>query len=256
MKYMTKDWYTALQKTHLYQPLEISEAADTFSQETFQKLYQIRENEYIYWQREAFSDLETAPAFDEDLLREQFRQDVLPRRVEEIKNELPPDILRHVADLRVLALRVCSATAYDAITAYCNENEQTCRSAAIAYNQYFEQEFPDGIPHFAHDLYLHDNRIASCETTENDLILHFDDTNELNRFQQIILKNFRVIKQDTALENAVCLYEEIYRDGNRYEIHFLLWQDEPDESESDDTLSDFIVSVSDLEYRKFPSQPL
>ena len=54
------------------------------------------------------------------------------------------------------------------------------------------------------------------------------------------MKNCDVIKQDAPLHGAWCLYEEIYKAGEKFEIHFLLDKNK---------LIDYIIVADDLEYQ-------
>ena len=73
-----------------------------------------------------------------------------------------------------------------------------------------------------------------------DLLISLDNSGSVSNVDQIRLMDYQLIKKDGDLSGGVCKYEEIYKNCERYELHFLIMQDE---------MIDFIVTASDVKYR-------
>ena len=179
------------------------------------------------------------PPFDPEREKKVFRQS-FRYNIKVLKEELPEEILQNVADIRVLALDRASAELKKQITQYCKQNEKAVRYAMNAYDKQYAKQFKNGAPAFAEELHLHDCIVKSCRKAGNDVVLTLDNSGSFTAINRIRMKNCHVIKQDSPLHGAWCLYEEIYKTGERFEIHFLLQKND---------LIDYIVSVDDVEYQ-------
>ncbi len=169
-----------------------------------------------------------------------FKQS-LRRNIEDLKQELPEDILQNVADIRVLALQVASREVKQKITKYCKQNEKKVNSAIVAYQKEYSKQFQENEPGFVSELFLHDCTLLSCRKKGNDIVMTVDSSNGFTDISEIRMINCNVIKQDALLYGAWCLYEEVYKSGDRFEIHFLFQKKK--------RLIDFIVCVDDIEYK-------
>lgn len=81
----------------------------------------------------------------------------------------------------------------------------------------------------------------SCRKDGKDIVLFIDNSHGFTKINKIRMKNCNVIKQDAPLHGAWCLYEEIYKSGEKYEIHFLLLRK--------NKLIDYIVLVDDIDFQ-------
>ncbi len=179
------------------------------------------------------------PSFDPDGESKYFRQ-LLRYNVKDLKNCLPESILLKVADIRVLALNYASREVKQEITQFCKQNEKSTRAAMTAYQKQYRKQFKTVVPAFAEDLNLHDCEVLSCRRAGDDIVMVLDNSGGYTNISTIRMKNCNVIKQDAPLHGARCLYEEIYKAGERFEIHFLLDKNK---------LVDYIIVADDLEYQ-------
>ena len=157
-----------------------------------------------------------------------------------MKNSLPESILLKVADIRVLALNYASREVKQEITQFCKQNEKSTRAAMAAYQKQYRKQFKTGAPAFVEELNLHDCMVLSCRRAGNDVVMVLDNSGGFTNISTIRIKNCVVIKQDAPLHGAWCLYEEIYKAGESFEIHFLLDKNK---------LIDYIIVADDLEYQ-------
>ena len=206
-------------------PLEVSE---------FDKAKQA----YLEERKRAKLNFDNIASFDPEKEREAFKLSFRDN-IKVLKVKLPEEILQKVADIRVLALDYASAEVKKEVTQFCKKNERIVRSTMDAYQKQYNKQFKSFAPSFASELALHDCRVLSCRKRGNDIVLTIDNSGGFTDIKKIIMKNCSVIKQDALLYDAWFLYEEIYKTGKWYEIHFLLDKNK---------LIDFIVTVDDLEY--------
>lgn len=280
MKYMTKEWYETMQKTHHHLSLKVSKEAEAFSEPFFKTIYELEEKKWLKLTKEIFElivnispkeffvknidgsplkeevlekneeecpeqyeqprlNYVNRPPFDAERERKKFKQS-LRRNIKYLKNTLPDEILKKVADIRVLALNYASDEVKKEISKYCENNEKIIKCATSAYQSHYEQEFKSNVPLFVKEMNLHDSMVLSCRRKGNDLLLTIDNTGGFTNICEIRFKNCNVIKKDKSLHGARFLYDEIYRCGERYEIHFLLEKNQ---------LIDFIVSVENVEFK-------
>ena len=194
-----------------------------------------------YWEQreQARLNYNRFPPFDPERERKNFRQSIR-NNIRVLKEKLPEDIIEKVADIRVLALDYASAEIKKEITKYCKQNEKNARSALAAYQRQYRKQFKTNEPDFAEELNLHDCEVRFCRRKGNDVVLTLDNSGGFTNITKIRMKNCEVVTQDSPLHGAWCLYEEIYKVGERFEIHFLMVKNK---------LIDYIVSVDDLEYQ-------
>ena len=282
MKYATKEWYERMQKTSLHFSLKTSKRALTFSEDYYRELYTIEEASFLK-QQEKFSQVkfedvypeefpvedydvdplnpgelekakkqymemrekarvnyENRPPFDRDAEIKNFRL-FQKNKIQRLTKDLPRSVLDKVADLRVLALDRCTKEVKREITAYCHSNERAGHLATAAYAKAYKKTFKKGEPLFAEQFYFHDCSVVSCRTKGKDRVLSLDNSGGFTQINKIIFKNCQVLKQDRSLSKAWWLYDEVYKTDQGYEIHVLL---------ENKGLIDFIVSVTDVEYRQ------
>lgn len=276
MKYMTKDWYETMQKTDLHLLLKVTKKAVVYSEDYFKELYKWEEKKWLKIQKEVsevrfediypeefnavyadgsplegldfeeakkvyYEELEEArlSLFDPERERKNFRQK-FRNNIKVLKEKLPEEIIDKVADIRVLALNYASAEVKKKITSFCKQNEKNVRSALDAYQRQYRKQFKTKAPAFAEELNLHDCEVRSCRRIGNDVVMTLDNRGGFTNITRIRMKNCEVITQDSQLYGAWCLYEEIYKTDEKYEIHFLMEKNK---------LIDYIVSVDDLEYQ-------
>lgn len=157
MRCFTEEWYQVAQFMDFYENLEESEQAAVFSEAYFQELYALREADMLEMQKllpgmafeemfgiseEIFSEFEDAATqyqqaketfehmkknrgpFDEVKEKENFAA-FFQGQIRTLQENLPPEILNEVADIRVLALGAATAPVIEEITMFC----EACRDA-------------------------------------------------------------------------------------------------------------------------------
>lgn len=242
MRYMTKEWYETAQKTSYHLGLKVSKKAETYSECYFKELYKQKENEWLELWKNVYG-ISIKNAILEEFNPEQEKlkhKQALQRNVKSLREKIPEDILQNVADIRVLALQVASREVKQKITKYCKQNEKKVNIAIATYQKEYRKQFSEYEPAFASELFLHDCTLLSCRKKGNDIVITIDNSNGFTDISEIRMINCNIIKQDAPLHGAWCLYEEVYKSGDRFEIHFLFQKKH---------LIDFIVCVDDIEYK-------
>lgn len=193
MKYFTKQWYEESAKMSIdwgFQYfLKIDERANKFSEEFFQEIFS----------NQGPSDLRDS--------------------IEYWEENLPKNILDKVADMRLLAMYIVSQEIYDAIIAYCIENDKWQEEIAMRYQDEIKgMVFPEWVEERA----FHDCPIESCRWERSNIIMRLG----ANRFTdacEIIFEEAEIIEQEVvSLEGTLWLYDEVYEKGGKYEVHIML----------------------------------
>lgn len=194
---------------------------------------------YFEQREQARLKFNNRPEFNIEEKKKRFKQS-FRYNLKRLKNSLPESILLKVADIRVLALNYASREVKQEITQFCKQNEKSTRAAMAAYQKQYRKQFKTGAPAFVEELNLHDCMVLSCRRAGNDVVMVLDNSGGFTNISTIRIKNCVVIKQDAPLHGAWCLYEEIYKAGESFEIHFLLDKNK---------LIDYIIVADDLEYQ-------
>jgi hypothetical protein len=234
---MTKEWYERTQNINRHLWTRASKKAEVFSEDYFRELYRREEKNWLKRQKEIakFQKVDLDPELERECFAQIFQNDV-----QALKDTLPKELLDKIADVRVLALYYATEEVKEKLVGWCEQNEKIMRETPEAYWREFEKQFGENAPAFIKELNLHDCEVQSCERIGQDVVLHIDNEGGFTDIREIRMKNCEVLMQDAPLSGARCLYEEIYRTGERFEIHFLMQQE---------TLIDYIVRVDDLEYQ-------
>lgn len=278
MKYLTKDCFEAMKRSSLHFMLKASKKAETFSEDYYKSIYKRKETDYLNIIKaglklkfedifpeeprgELFNESEEAKKtyleqrdqarirfanrpvdMDFGKARALFKQ-TQNARINHWKKNLPENILHKVADIRVLALGVASPEVKREIVRYCKRNEKRVKSAINAYETQYQKQFESDEPSFAQELgWLHDSKVLSCRKKRNDIVLTVDNSGSFSNVCKIRFVNCNIIKKDCPLHGAMYKYNEIYKSGEGYEIHFLLI------ILKSQMLIDFIVYADTLEY--------
>ena len=229
MKYMTKDWYNTMQKSHLFGILQVDKKSGKFSEEYFQKLYEMKKEETIKIFKHQ-SKKKSIKKFEE----------IFKYQLSRIKKLLPMEILNEVKDIRVLALGHVTKDIYQKITEYSENIEKYTKKKIQDYNEHLTKQFKDKIPDFAKE-YFHDCFIKKATKKNNDFIIKLNNKKGLTQVTSIVFKDFEIVKQESNLKDRIWLYEEVYKLNNQYEYHVLLRNGE--------SLEDFIIKCSNIELK-------
>ena len=224
--------------------LRADDRAAVFSEEFFQSLWEKKCDDMLAMREDVCYEYDMP--WDEEDERRYFEENY--RREEEIfRTRTPAKILSKVADIRVLALGLCTEEVYrdfEEYRALCEKwTEKTMEEAwNMQKAQGLEKVWTGGYS-------LHDSCVQSVKREGEDLVIEFEVEDPEERladirendpelleemgeahflFPEIKAIRFRdaeILKREQPLENAWWLYDEIWKSERGYEIHALLWQE-------------------------------
>jgi len=238
MKYMNKEWYNTMSNGPL-PPQTITKEAEIFSETYYKEIYKIEEAKWIELQESVSKVINKRSFFEEKAAKREFRK-IHQTNIKTVKESLTDNILSKIADIRVFALGYASKEVEEEFIKRGNYVKNTMED----YDRQFKKTFDDNPPKFTEKFVLHDSDVISCRKKGKDIEIKIEGVyTDITGFK---LKNCTVLKQDGRLYGAQFLYEEIYKSGDRLELHFLLrkW------SSKTQKLLDFIVTVDDVELIK------
>ena len=222
MRLLTKEWYQTMTDSGLGVQLVTDDRAAVFSEALYQQLREEKLHQWLDDQRELRAYLEEP--YDEAAERQSFAE-FHSRELEEFQTRTPAEILSKVADIRVLALGLCTEEVYrdfEDYRALCEK--QTVKTMEEAWNMCVSQGL-DQIWTGEHT--LHDSLILTMKREGEDLVIEFEYDADAT-WPEIKAARFRdaqILKQEQPVENAWWLYDEIWKSERGYEIHALLWRE-------------------------------
>ena len=246
MRMLTKQWYQTMTDSGLGVCLEIDDRAAESSDGVFQAVWAEKLAAWLQMRAEICPILEEE--FDEAGERQRF-EEYYAREMEDYRIRTPGKILEKVADIRLLALGICTEEVYRDFADYralCQKwTEKTMKEA---WNMRRCQGLEDA---WTGEHSLHDAFVLSLNREGEDLIIEFEVEDPEERladirendpelleemgeahflFPEIKAIRFRdaeILKQEQPLENAWWLYDEIWRtEEGTFEIHALLWRND------------------------------
>ena len=139
--------------------------------------------------------------------------------IERYKVIIPENILNKVKDIRVFALGYASGEVYKLLKEYCDSNEkfveERLRESAKVEEELFKNESISFIEESFHDCFILD-----VIKEKDDLIIKLDNEYGFTDKTKIVFKNYNIIL-DEDIKETHWLYNEVYRNDNKYEIHIL-----------------------------------
>ena len=223
MRLLTKEWYQTMTDSGLGVQLVTDDRAAVFSEALYQQLREEKLHQWLDDQRELRAYLEEP--YDEAAERQSFAE-LHSRELEEFQTRTPAQILAKVADIRVLALGLCTEEVYrdfEDYRALCRK--WTEKTMEEAWNMCVSQGL-DQIWTGEHT--LHDSLILTMKREGEDLVIEFEYDADAT-WPEIKAARFRdaqILKQEQPVENAWWLYDEIWKSEGGYEIHALLWRED------------------------------
>ena len=233
MRYLTKEWYHTMTDSGLGIQLGADDRAAVFSEEFFQSLWEKKCNDMLAVREDVCYEYDMP--WDEEDERRYFEENY--RREEEIfRTRTPAKILSKVADIRVLALGLCTEEVYrdfEQYRALCEKQTEKTMDEAweLQRTQGLDKVWTGG-----HS--LHDSHVQSVKREGEDLVIEFDGEKALKLHEELEEEEFlfpeirairfrdaEILKQEEPLENAWWLYDEIWKSERGYEIHALLWRE-------------------------------
>lgn len=233
MRYLTKEWYQTMKDSGLGIQLRADDRAAVFSEEFFRSLWDKKCGDMLAMREDVCYEYDMP--WDEEDERRYFEENY--RREEEIfRTRTPAQILAKVADIRVLALGLCTEEVYRDFEDYRAQCEkQTEKTMAEVWNL----QKAHGLDKIWTGGYsLHDSRVQSVKREGEDLVIKFNRENDLKLHEELGEEEFlfpeirairfrdaEILKQEQQVENAWWLYDEIWKSERGYEIHALLWRE-------------------------------
>ena len=223
MRLLTKEWYQTMTDSGLGVQLVTDDRAAVFSEALYQQLREEKLHQWLDDQRELRAYLEEP--YDEAAERQSFAE-CHSRELEEFQTRTPAQILAKVADIRVLALGLCTEEVYRDFADYRELCQKwTEKTMEEAWNMCVSQGL-DQIWTGEHT--LHDSLILTMKREGEDLVIEFEYDADAT-WPEIKAARFRdaqILKQEQPVENAWWLYDEIWKSERGYEIHALLWRED------------------------------
>lgn len=222
MRYLTKQWYQTMQDSGLGVCLEVDERAAEFSEDIYQTL---RTQKLARWLREREEVCQVLGESIDPMEEERSFDEFCARELETYRTRTPEHILTKVADLRVLAVGYCTREVFRDLEHYAQQcREQTEQTMDQAWEEIKAQGLDKA---FTGEHSLHDSVIRSMDREGEDLVIEFErDEVEWPEIKAVRFRDAVIRKQEQDVENAWWLYDEIWRTGEGYEIHVLLWRDD------------------------------
>lgn len=235
MRYMTKQWYQTMQDSGLGVCLEADERAAVYSEELFRSYYQEKLEAWLR-DREEICGFLSEP-FDDQAERRSF-EDCYARELAQYQTRTPADILSQVADVRMLALGLCTEEVWDAMEEYRRSCQETVERTMEEYWAEYKSRGLDKL--WTGDHSLHDSSVKALRQEGEDLVLEFDrEEEDWRTVSRIRFRDPRILRQEAPLENAWWLYDEIWPIEGGYEVHVLLYRE--------NAPAELIVACSNLE---------
>ncbi|MHA6251754.1 DUF4085 family protein [Oceanobacillus sp. CAU 1775] len=246
MKYFTIDWYERSQKTSYHLSLEEDVQAETFSEEYFQKLYKDELTDWLDMEEEVASILSQEEniayePFNKDRAIQQFEEGFVYNQ-EDLKYNLPEEILHQIADIRVFTLNKASRKVIDDVTRYCEENEKLVMATIENYDKYLEANSNRIEKEIVEKFGFHDCVIKKSVSNGNSFTLLLDNSGGFTNINEVTFENFNIVTQDDSIEDTWWLYEEVYKLDDSFEFHILLQNKDMD-------LIDFIINAERVSFK-------
>ncbi len=245
MKYFTKQWYNLGENGSLGLLLKESKEAEIFSEDYYVKLYNKKLKEWLKEESEIFNLDNGEQEFDLKVATDNFNN-INKNTIEDLKRNLPKEILEQVKDIRVLALNEASKEVKKEIDKLCAKCNKEMEKASRAYNKYLTEEFREDRDkdkiEIIRNLFFHDSVIIGTKTNKSNLTINIDNTHGFGLFNKIVMQDYEILKCEDKLEGSIWLYEEVYFNDNRIELHVLLWNQAIGEFE-------FTISAKNISFK-------
>lgn len=223
MRLLTKEWYQTMQDSGLGVCLEEDQRAAEFSEELFEELWAEKLSDWLKMREDVCSILEET--FDEAEERRLFEENYR-RELEDYRTRTPAKILQKVADLRVLALGICTGEVWKELEEYRTWCEKwTEKTMEEAWNLQKSQGLEKA---FTGEHSLHDSFVLALRREGEELLIEFERDEDVTwpEIKGVRFQNAEILKQEQPVENAWWLYDEIWsREAGGYEVHALLWKE-------------------------------
>ena len=220
MRYLTKQWYQAMQGTSLGCLLKIDERAGVRSEEFFREAYSFAENEWLRSRRQVCRLMEMP--MDEAEEKRRYHE-MYESGIARYESLLPAHIRSQISDIRVLSLGFCTEETRKLLQDMSAENEsyvdRMIKQGTAAQRASFAGADDSLLDRFD----FHDEEVLSFGPQDRDWVLDFGEYAGLySQVHYLRFKNAVILSLDGDLAGARWLYEELYKTEAGYELHILL----------------------------------
>jgi hypothetical protein len=164
--------------------------------------------------------------YEEEKLTKQFHDNFIAK-IRYLELILPQDILRDVADTRVLALDVVSQEIRDRIYQFCSDKEERALKVEREFREY-DKRISSRLPEKIRKNYgFHDCRVTGFSQQGTDAVMELDHRGGFTNVCKVIYRNAVLLEQEDIV-GTCWIYDEIYILEETYEFHAVL-QDGIDE---------------------------
>ncbi|MBU5336507.1 DUF4085 family protein [Intestinibacter bartlettii] len=183
-------------------------AREIMSDEEFESLKQeILQNE---------QNKEKIEPYDEEKLTKYFLE-IHNNEIENLKVNLPKDILDEVADIRVLSLGIATEKVKNLVDKYSQECEMAFEKALNDYNKHW-YSISDKVPAYIKENYnFHDCRILDIKNIGNDIVFELDNSGGFTNINKIIYKDATMLENNFT-KGCHWVYDEMYLCDKGYEF--------------------------------------
>ena len=189
----------------------IISAREVMSEEEFEALRQ-----QLLEEEQNQQDVEIEP-YDEEASTNDFLE-MHQDEIEELKENLPKEILDEVADIRVLALGVATEKVKDLVDKYSQECEMKFEKPFNEYNKHW-YSIADKVPaHIKENYNFHDCAILKMTKCGNDIVFELDNSGGFTNINKITYKD-AVILENNFVGGCYWIYDEMYLCDKGYECH-------------------------------------
>ena len=189
----------------------IISAREVMSEEEFEAL-----RKQLLEEEQNQQDVEIEP-YDEEASTNDFLE-MHQDEIEELKENLPKEILDEVADIRVLALGVATEKVKDLVDKYSQECEMKFEKPFNEYNKHW-YSIADKVPaHIKENYNFHDCAILKMTKCGNDIVFELDNSGGFTNINKITYKD-AVILENNFVGGCYWIYDEMYLCDKGYERH-------------------------------------
>ena len=189
----------------------IISAREVMSEEEFEAL-----RKQLLEEEQNQQDVEIEP-YDEEASTNDFLE-MHQDEIEELKENLPKEILDEVADIRVLALGVATEKVKDLVDKYSQECEINFEKPFNVYNKHW-YSIADKVPaHIKENYNFHDCAILKMTKCGNDIVFELDNSGGFTNINKITYKD-AVILENNFVGGCYWIYDEMYLCDKGYECH-------------------------------------
>lgn len=152
---------------------------------------------------------------------EEIFEEVFQERLKGYKENLSGKIKEQIADLRVFTLGKVTGKVLKKVRKLSSKNNRKVERAAKGYQKYLKKAksvrklYKDGFD-------LHDCRITEVIRENGMLIIGLDNRGGFTDVERLVLLDPEVTLMENELSGLYWLYEEVYRNDDRYELNVLL----------------------------------